>query len=798
MADYFTSDHFKLLNKWKGQKRDESSPEQNRAYEELKRAYEVTEAWATGVKTKLFPKGVVKVRKRPTSQANSFLPYNWARIYPAANSPKELAYTVGIGDDNVFVVKVDTVGLDEGNPIRRDYLALRGGYDNKSPIVAMLPASEGLGKSLTELVEWSVKAIRNFRLRYDEVVAKLRLAEELSDEDLLKHFDGKPAFKTFRASWSPEDKATFCRLAKAVHAAGLDWWHMGKGIQVRFGRKSPGSERAIGVLGIVRGKGIRKISWHRDVGPVVEMHRVPLTEELVEQIKDALASERESLERWLVLETERPGLWPDELLDDPTESDEDSDDEELPMDTPVTQAFNRIYYGPPGTGKTYELCELLGADYKDPINSIPIEEWRKQFIAEQIGDLKWWEGAALALHQLGGKAKVAQLREHPFIKAIVATNTGNKSPTQTLWGALQYHTQSGSQTVKTKKGVAPAIFDKLTDSNWQLIEGWKDECADLLDILDRLEKGPDQKEQLKRYEFVTFHQSYGYEEFVEGLRPVLQADGASEENDASGDVKYRVASGAFKKLCARARLYPNKRFAMVIDEINRGNISKIFGELITLVEIDKREGAKYPVTVTLPYSGESFSVPSNVDVIGTMNTADRSLALVDTALRRRFEFVESMPKPSVLAGVIVSHGGVDINLEQMLTMLNKRVEALYDRDHTIGHAYFTGIKDLPETERFDELKTIFKNKIIPLLEEYFFEDWQKIRLVLGDNQKTKNTELQFVHEIGREEDLLALFGRDNELDQYALRSRYQLNPDALALPEAYVGIYAANTVANAE
>lgn len=306
----------------------------------------------------------------------------------------------------------------------------------------------------------------------------------------------------------------------------------------------------------------------------------------------------------------------------------------------------------------------------------------------------------------------------------------------------------------------------------------------------------------ERYEFVTFHQSYGYEEFVEGLRPVISKRGKKRAADnetvlpSNGEVRYEIKPGAFLRLCDRARKNPSRQYAMVIDEINRGNISKIFGELITLVELDKREGAKYPVAVTLPYSEESFSVPSNIDVIGTMNTADRSLALVDTALRRRFEFIESMPKPSVLAGTVVSNNSVDINLEQLLTMLNKRIEALYDRDHTVGHAYFTRIKDLKDEDRFSELKIVFRNKIIPLLEEYFFADWQKIRLVLGDNQKQKQ-EHQFVHEIGREEDLLALFGSEHELDQYAIRSRYQLNAAALDEPDAYVGIYAAKPAVTA-
>ena len=295
---------------------------------------------------------------------------------------------------------------------------------------------------------------------------------------------------------------------------------------------------------------------------------------------------------------------------------------------------------------------------------------------------------------------------------------------------------------------------------------------------------PDPQENSKitrRYEFVTFHQSYGYEEFVEGLRPVLEGE--------TGELSYEIRRGAFLRLCERAREKPLRQYAMVIDEINRGNISKIFGELITLIEIDKREGGKYPITVTLPYSGDTFSVPSNVDVIGTMNTADRSLALVDTALRRRFEFVDCMPKPEIL-GIITSENGVDIDMARLLEVMNNRIEALYDRDHTIGHAYFTDIKDKEESERFDAIKAVFKNKIIPLLEEYFFEDWQKIRLVLGDNQKLEKLEqYRFVGEIGGEDDLVSLFGSDHGLDQYTIRSRYQLNRKALDEPLAYVGIY---------
>ena len=788
MADYFTSDHFKLLNKWKGQKRDESNPEQNRAYEELKKAYEVTEAWANDVKAKLFPVGVVKLRKRPTSQANSFLPYNWARIYPAEDSPKELAYTVGIGADDGFVVKLDTVGIDDGTPVRRDYLSLRGNNDNASPIVAMLPASEGLGKSLADLVDWSVQAIRNFGVRYDEVVTKLNLGAKLSDEDLLKHFDGKPAFKTFRASWSAQDKATFCRLARAVHAAGLDWWHMGKGIQVRFGRKNPGSERAIGVLGVIRGTRTRKISWTRDVGAVLKLNREPLTDGLVAKIEAALAAEREALDDWLVLETERPGLWPDQLRDDPMESDEETDDEEPPMEDAVMQAFNRIYYGPPGTGKTYEVSKLLRRDYEQAMTSVSADEWRSQFIADRIAPLKWWEGTVLALVDLGGKANVSQLLDHPFIDAISSSKGRKQNVRQTIWGTLQERTVEESTTVKTKLRFSPQVFDKSEESVWQLAGEWEDACADLVALLKEYRAGAQSSETLRHFSFVTFHQSYGYEEFVEGLRPVL------DDDTDSGTIKYEIRPGAFKDLCRKARLAPDQRFAMVIDEINRGNISKIFGELITLIEPDKREGSENAISVTLPYSGESFSVPSNVDIIGTMNTADRSLALLDTALRRRFDFVPVLPDArdeagAPLFGLRVTLGGQVIDIPKMLSAINQRVEALYDRDHCIGHAYFTSLAHVPDgDERLVALSQVFSNRIVPLLEEYFFEDWQKIRLVLADNQKTEAA--QFVIESqDHEQDLARLFGSDHGLDTYGTKQRYVVQDAAFSNPDAYIGIY---------
>ena len=177
-------------------------------------------------------------------------------------------------------------------------------------------------------------------------------------------------------------------------------------------------------------------------------------------------------------------------------------------------------------------------------------------------------------------------------------------------------------------------------------------------------------------------------------------------------------------------------YVFIIDEINRGNISKIFGELITLIETTKRSGeGKYEcISTKLPYSNEEFTVPDNVYIIGTMNTADRSIALMDTALRRRFYFEEMLPNYDLLKDIFVEDKGIKVNIGAMLKVINERIECLYDREHTIGHAEFLKLEN---DNSIDKLENIFKKSVIPLLQEYFYEDYEKIRLILGDNAKSE-------------------------------------------------------------
>lgn len=279
-----------------------------------------------------------------------------------------------------------------------------------------------------------------------------------------------------------------------------------------------------------------------------------------------------------------------------------------------------------------------------------------------------------------------------------------------------------------------------------------------------------------RIVFTTFHQSMSYEDFIEGIKPVM----------GTGGVGYDIEDGVFKRIVNVAlRNYygmNNSRldgkmtedehknlvdsitkkevlyvgtgegddepfeeqfpepcpYVLIIDEINRGNIANIFGELITLIEDDKRLGRPEAVSVTLPYSKQTFCVPDNLYIIGTMNTADRSVEALDSALRRRFEFEEMMPNARLLSGVMVNSVGK--TLQEILDTINERIEVLKDREHQKGHSYFMGYAKSLSVDP-EDLKEVFKKKILPLLQEYFYGDYEKIQLVLGKGfveQKTQN------------------------------------------------------------
>lgn len=248
---------------------------------------------------------------------------------------------------------------------------------------------------------------------------------------------------------------------------------------------------------------------------------------------------------------------------------------------------------------------------------------------------------------------------------------------------------------------AVSIIEGLDVAQFESSDVYTDAAGNTVKVKDAFDSYIDSK----RICFTTFHQSLAYEDFIEGIKPISE----------NGNISYAVKPGIFKQICQMASDDSMNNYVLIIDEINRGNVASIFGELITLIEDDKRKGQENWVRCKLPYSNEEFSVPSNLYIIGTMNTADRSIEALDSALRRRFDFIEMMPKSHKVATVA----------QPYFETINKRLRILKDSEHQLGHSYFMKVSS--ESDLCD----VFRNRVIPLIQEYFFGDMDRIRMVLG-------------------------------------------------------------------
>jgi len=406
-------------------------------------------------------------------------------------------------------------------------------------------------------------------------------------------------------------------------------------------------------------------------------------------------------------------------------TDQEEDINSNAIDINNMKAHNTILFGPPGTGKTYELSHEYFKIYTDKESKRSREELLDELLIEN--KYTWFDVIAAIIKE-EGKSSINKILNHELIQSKTRVQNA-QTPRHTIWGQLLQHGQLDCENIKTNPvgRREPMIIWKDDDSNFNFNNMEADELiVESIELLDKCKNlSENNTTPIKRYEFITFHQAFSYEDFIEGIKPVMD-----EETD---ELKYEIKDGVFKQICNRAKNDPENKYALFIDEINRGNVANIFGELITLIEPDKRAGMDNALSVKLPYSKTIFSVPNNLDIIGTMNTADRSVEALDTALRRRFEFEEMLPNSSLLSNIRCE----DIKLDRMLNTINGRIEKLLDKDHQIGHSYFMNSNN---TLSKSDLQGIFKNKIIPLLQEYFYGDFGKIGLVLGNSFIKENKE----------------------------------------------------------
>ncbi len=394
--------------------------------------------------------------------------------------------------------------------------------------------------------------------------------------------------------------------------------------------------------------------------------------------------------------------------------------------TTMAQPLNQILYGPPGTGKTYnsidEALKIVDSEF------YKANKENRGKLVERFNELIFDENlnpsgliVFTTFHQ--------SLAYEDFIEGIKPVMTGN--------GELEYEIKDGlfKQVVNLAKRNTSSNF---SDAYTNLIKDINDNDADYLTL--KTIRGKEYRVNVNSNNNLSLFTSIEIKKQGVLSKDKLMRFYNGEKNVFDGWEGY--ATGVIEYLKSNYQLSNEKisnelnNYVIIIDEINRGNVSSIFGELITLIEDDKRIGKLNHLSVVLPYSREQFSIPQNLFIIGTMNTADRSVESLDTALRRRFSFLEMLPDPSNLIDKNNRPLNVkDINLQDLLFTINKRIEFLVDRDHTIGHAFFIGVNSIAA------LKSTFKNKIIPLLQEYFYGNYYNIELVLGSgffNKKAKS------------------------------------------------------------
>lgn len=748
----FTSDDFDLLREFGGKPYDKNNEEDKKSLKKLSAVYKKVEDWATKLQQSKFEHGKIISRNDCLDMTRKkFGTYYWAKIYPENTSPEQLGYTVTINCEVGFDIKIDI--FRQRPKIRKAYEDIR----DQQVIRKTLSEQEGLKLTLEELVDWSHKAIDGFDLTYENVLEKMNIPFQKNEEFINGAFPriwkishGKQNNHTDEEhNWllennyvaigfdDPENpqrvafehiKSTdyfyLVRMAKVVLLGQLEDAPSIEIPQIpgrrcrRFKQSTVLNLKAEEINTPIRVQGFIKdepfAASEISCGDELKNKRfMPSGQSTIYEVEDAYLGDFEKYLLKPVFKITLENLFISSSFDTIEEKSTNTRGNEM-------HSLNQILYGPPGTGKTYNTVNKA------------ISIVNPNFFIYEDGKPIYRERDAI-------KKEFDRLMNDRQI--VFTTFHQSMSYEDFIEGIKPLEPTEGDAFLKYE--ITPGIFKEICrnalTTNFSSFNQAYGELINRLIDENQLEiQTPTKKSfsiSLNSNGNLTLHTgpSKGKQGVLtkENIQKVINNQHVFKGYDGyfKGVIDYLVEHCNYSHISEKS----DKNFVLIIDEINRGNVSQIFGELITLIEDDKRLGCAESLEVTLPYSKEPFGVPKNLYIIGTMNTADRSVEALDAALRRRFSFEEMPPKPELIRtdGVLKDSNGNlsspmgDINLQGLLEVINLRIEKLLDKDHQIGHSYFMSVKSL------DDLKLAFQNKIIPLLQEYFFGDYGKIGLVLG-------------------------------------------------------------------
>ena len=559
--------------------------------------------------------------------------------------------------------------------------------------------------------EWIFDKVPQNYIELEEIYKKKsgRVEDKLSDEQILDHFKTVDGY--LEIIQNEVHKSLFLELVRFMHEIPLDWWITHNDIkhQIRFGcnHNFHGQNSTNRILAYLKlsPEGLLLTSNQDDFFSAQD--EILLTRELFEELKKG---------DFIGIEKDRDpyvGYLPNDYVEI------NMNENKKPSTYSQTTILNRILFGAAGTGKTFHsINHALSIIENKPLEVLEQEDrsalkLRFDQFKEQ-GQIKF-----VTFHQ--------SFSYEDFVEGIRAeTDDARQLKYDVKAGVFKEICEDAQIEIDTKQNnVSVPIEASINNAIDKLISQAKTE-----EMIFYTKRGAEIKVSSNSAGTLFALTSTGSNITlsIRHIRNYLKT-----QSDIIVDQKsyeWAIANSLRSEVQYSDTNEKVKPYVLIIDEINRGNISRIFGELITLIEDSKRQGAEEELSVILPYSKKEFSVPSNVYIIGTMNSSDRSLTGLDIALRRRFTFIEMPPKPELLNDIEVE----GLNIGELLRVINQRIEVLLDRDHCIGHANFMSLKKDCTREH---LAAIFKQKIIPQLQEYFFDDWSKINMVLNANGMLK-------------------------------------------------------------